>query len=113
MEVETAHSGGFGERIEVRHLVGLFDQTARLRHRNGASLRERRFVWPAPLAWPETRLFGIFPTHMKIDILAPRQTRSAAGPAIDTRRQHGIAEHSFRAPVAVNDGGPAIVVVGK
>jgi hypothetical protein len=113
MKVEAAHARGRGERREIWHLLGFFDHTARLRHRGGAPLREWRLVWPAPLARPEACPFCLVTGRMKGDILASRQPGLTTGAAIHTRREHRIIEYAVRAPVAVNDGGPAIFVVGK
>src|SRR5919197_554241 len=100
MEVKAAHTGGCGERLEVRHVLRGLKQTASLRHRCGVLFGERRFSRSAPFAGPEACLFGLFVCVMETDMLTACQPRRAGGPAIDAGRPYRIIKCAVRSAVA-------------
>src|SRR6267142_6726226 len=112
MKMKAAQARGFGERFEIAHLLGRFDQAAGLRRDSGALLAEPGLVRPAALAGTEPGRFRFFAARMEADVFAPRKARRAGRPAIDAGRAHGIIKDPLRAPVASRHGGPAFLVVG-
>jgi len=86
--MKAAHSGGCGERVQVRHLLGRFDQAAGLRHGRGAAHGEGGLVRPAALARPESGRFSFLAARVEADIFAPRGARGARGAAIDAGGPH-------------------------
>jgi hypothetical protein len=113
MEVIAAHAGGFGERVEARQFIGVFDEATGLLHGHRVLFGERSRVRTAPFARPKAGLFGCFAGRIELHVLTSWESCRARRTAIDTRRLHGIVEEAIRVPIAADHGRPTLRSVSK
>jgi len=111
VEVEAAHAGGLGQRIQIRFVLRLLDQAAGARHRLRLALGQRRQVRRAAQAGPEARRLGRLAAGMEGDVGALGPARRARGPAIDAGSAHRIIKTAVGAGIAPLYGVPARIVV--
>jgi hypothetical protein len=112
VKMELAHARDLRQAFQCRRFFRAFNQAAGTGDSNGVLLRQILGARAAALAGTKTCGFGGFDAVMKVDILAPRQPRRAAGAAVDAGRPDGKEEGAVGAGVALGDRCPTRVVAG-
>src|SRR5579875_3458874 len=107
----AAHARGGGKPVEARHRLAVAQQRAGPLDRGEMARGGRALRRAAALARPEAGGFGGGGFGEEAHMLAPRQARGAARPAINAGRCDGIEETAVGAAVAGKNGRPAGLMI--
>src|SRR5687767_3691890 len=110
--MKTAHANRFGEHIEARPCLGVFDEATGLLHGRRVLFGKRSRVRTAPFARPKAGLFGRRAGRMELHVLTSGKSCRARRPAIDASRPHRIIKRAVRGAVAPYDRLPPYIVGG-